>query len=169
MRIKKSFRHASGNLLRRDTGSSIIELAIVFPILLLLFVGTAELGRLFYTYTTLAKATKLGARYLSNSREITTGTQAEQDAIVLKAQSLVVCGYEDCTDRTPIVRGLDPATNVKVTLPTGGSIISSVTVEIQGYTYTPGVFNLSGPTGAASSAIYFELKPATTMRYMLSG
>lgn len=168
MFIKSQFKCAAGNLLRRDRGSSIVELAIVFPILLLLFVGTAELGRLFYTYTTLAKATKLGARYLSNSREITTGTQAEQDAIVLKAKSLVVCGYEDCTDRTPIVAGLDPAINVKVTLPTAG-IISSVTVEIQGYIYKPGVFNLAGPTGATSSAIYFELKPATTMRYMLSG
>ena len=169
MFIKNQFKHAAGNLLRRDRGSSIVELAIVFPILLLLFVGTAELGRLFYTYTTLAKATKLGARYLSNSREITTGTQAEQDAIVLKAQSLVVCGYEDCTNQTPIVTGLDPATNVKVTLPTAGSSISYVTVEIQLYFYKPGVFNLAGPTGATSSAIYFELKPATTMRYMLSG
>ncbi len=49
-------------LRKREDGSSIVELAIVFPILLLLFVGTAELGRLFFTYTTLAKATKSGAR-----------------------------------------------------------------------------------------------------------
>jgi Flp pilus assembly protein TadG len=49
------------DLARREKGNATVELAIVFPILLLLFVGTAELGRLFYTYTTLAKATKTGA------------------------------------------------------------------------------------------------------------
>src|SRR6266545_7562088 len=48
--LKKSSRHLG----KREDGSSIVELAIVFPILLLLFVGTAELGRLFFTYTTLA-------------------------------------------------------------------------------------------------------------------
>ena len=117
MQIATRFKHASGNLLRRDNGGAIIEMAIVFPILLLLFVGVAEVGRLFYTYTTLAKATKLGARYLSNQRNITTGTTAERDALVLQAKHLVVCGYQDCTGRSPIVPGLDPVANVEVTLP----------------------------------------------------
>ena len=164
-----SIKKQTGKSLKEERGSYIIELAIVFPILLLLFVGAAELGRLFYTYNTLAKATKLGARYLSNQRDITTGTQAEIDARVLKAKSLVVCGYEDCTGGKPsIVRGLD-VSNVNITLPTGGAVLSSVTVSIQNYTYTPGVFNLSGPTGAAQSAIYFNLTPGTTVRYMFSG
>ena len=63
---------------RREDGSSIIELAIMFPILLILFVGTAELGRLFYTYTTLAKATYVGARYLSTSRNVVNGSADEK-------------------------------------------------------------------------------------------
>ena len=168
MKITTQFKHASGNLLRRDTGSAIIEMAIVFPILLLLFVGTAEVGRLFYTYTTLAKATKLGARYLSNKKEITAGTEAERDALVLAAKNLVVCGYEDCEGKTPIVPGLDPVTNVEVTLPDTTAVISSVRVEIKNYTYTRGVFTLAGFTASPGDA-YFELKPGTTIRYMFSG
>src|SRR5687767_15558965 len=78
---------------RREHGSSTVELAIVFPILLLLFVGTAELGRLFYTYTTLAKSTKVGARYLSASRDATSADPTQVAAAKLAAQSLVVCGY----------------------------------------------------------------------------
>src|SRR5258705_7507831 len=99
-------------LLRREDGFSTIELAVVFPILLLLFIGTAELGRLFYTYTTLAKATKVGARYLSNNRNFTI--PATSPDVLLRAQSLVVCGYEDCTGpgKPPIVPGLSTA-NVK--------------------------------------------------------
>lgn len=169
MQITTQFKDAIGKLLRRDTGSAIVELAIVFPILLLLFVGTAEVGRLFYTYTTLAKATKLGARYLSNQRALTTGTEDERNALVLKAQNLVVCGYEDCARRPPIVPGLDPATNVSVTLPDATAVISFVRVEIKNYPYTPGVFNLSAVTGAVAGDVYFELKPGTTLRYMLSG
>lgn len=169
-------KHRLSRTLRREDGSSIIELAIVFPILLLLFVGIAELGRLFYTYTTLAKATKVGARYLSTSRNLTKGTTAQIAAAKLAAQSLVVCGYENCagdqpdgTPKVPIVPGLNmsnPAANVRLTVPVAGATVKYVTVEIQGYTYQPGVFNLSGATGADSSLIYFALIPGTQMRYM---
>lgn len=165
MKISTRFNDASGNLLRRDSGGAIVEMAIVFPILLLLFAGTAEVGRLFYTYTTLAKATQLGARYLSNKKELTTGTQTERDALVLKAKNFVVCGYEDCAGRTPIVPGLTTA-NVAVTLPDTTVITTSVRVQITGYQYTRGVFTLTGVTG--NNTLYFELRPGTTIRYMFS-
>src|ERR1041384_685516 len=89
--LKKEISH----LVRRDKGGATVELAIVFPILLLFFVATAELGRLFYTYTTLAKATKTGARYMSTAANPTLA------ATKLRAQSLVVCGYETCTGNQP--------------------------------------------------------------------
>jgi Flp pilus assembly protein TadG len=170
-KILAPLKYRLSRLVRREDGSSIIELAIVFPILLLLFVGTAELGRLFYTYTTLAKATKVGARYLSTSRDAKSSNVTTIAAVKLKAQNLVVYG---CTDRTlapcsttpPIVAGLAPATNIKVTLPVTGTPIKYVKVEIQNYNYAPGVFNLASMTGAASTAIYFPLTPGTEMRYM---
>src|ERR1043166_2664574 len=56
-------------LFTRDDGTQMIEFAIVFPVLLLLFAGTVELGRLFYRYTSLAKATRGSARYLSLVKE----------------------------------------------------------------------------------------------------
>jgi Flp pilus assembly protein TadG len=164
---------------RKEKGSAVVELAIVFPILLLLFVGTAELGRLFYTYTTLAKATKSGARYLSNSRDFTSSDAPTAAAALQNAQSLVVCGYEDCTGVPPIVPGLS-TNNVKVTLFTqteGSSLVRYVKVEIvstengaevQGYRYKRGVFTLDGVTGASgSTSVYKLLGPKTTMRYML--
>jgi hypothetical protein len=154
---------------KNNRGSSTIELAIVFPILLLLFAGTAELGRLYSTYTTLAKATKLGARYLSNKIETADADPAVSGPVITRAKNLVVCGYEDCTGKPPIIPGLNPDTNVRVTVPVAGALPPTyVTVEIQNYTFQPGVFNLAGPTGATSSAIYFSLQPKTTMRYMLT-
>jgi len=167
-------------LFRRGDGSSTIELAIVLPILVLLFAGATELGRLFYTYTTLAKATKVGARYLSTSSDATSSNATTAAAAMLKAQSLVVCGYTDCTGnqpdgtpKVPVVNGLSmnsPGTNVKVTFFTqteGNVLVQYVTVEIQSYTYQPGPFNLAAWTGNANSKFYFPLTPRTTMRYML--
>jgi len=154
-------------LSRKQNGSSTVELAIVFPILLLFFVATAELGRLFYTYTTLAKATKVGARYLSNSKDFTLADTAED--VSLRAKSLVVCGYEDCTGKTPIVAGLAAPGNVNVTLFTrteGTSLVRYVTVEIQGYNYPKGIFTIAGVTGSADNVFYKALTPKTTMRYM---
>jgi Flp pilus assembly protein TadG len=173
-RVKKKLSRLGG----RKEGSSTVELAIVFPILLLLFISSAELGRLFYTYTTLAKATKVGARYLSTSRDVTDPNKAAAE--MLKAQSLVVCGYTDCTTplpdgtaKVPIVAGLsmsNPGTNVKITQFTqteGTVIVNYVKVEIQGYSYSPGEFNLASRVGTANSTFYFAMTPATTMRYML--
>jgi Flp pilus assembly protein TadG len=160
-------------IVRREDGSSIVELAIVFPILLILFVGTAELGRLFYTYTTLAKATKVGARYLSTSRNVSKGTPAQIGTAKTEARNLVVCGFKNCTNQAPIVPGLTPA-NVNICdnfavpcVPAlAGGPIKYFKVEIRTYTYSPGVWNLAAMTGLANSTFYFPLAPGTEMRYM---
>ena len=162
-------KRSRARLISDERGSSIVELAIVFPILLLLFVGVAEIGRLFYTYTTLAKATKMGARFLTTEKDAESTNTATIAATKLRAQRLVVCGYEDsCSNRPSILPGL-ATSNVTVTLPntTPGFIGPRyVRVEITGYTYQPLVFNIAGATDSTSSTFYFPLQPSTRMRYM---
>jgi hypothetical protein len=162
-------------LAKREDGSSIVELAIVFPILLLLIVGTAELGRLFFTYTTLAKATKSGARYISNSRKMLNGSSTEIADEKTRAKNLVVCGKAQlsCTGETPIVPGLTAAKVLicdNISVPCNPVIaagpIKYFRVEIQNYPYTPGVFNVAKMTGQAANTFYFSLTPGTEMRYM---
>jgi hypothetical protein len=162
----------------REDGSSTIELAIMFPILLILFVSTAELGRLFYTYTTLAKATDVGARYLSTSRNVVNGTATEITNEKQWTKNLVVCGVQSidpnaCANQTKIVPGLQTS-NVNIcdnfSVPCNPVIPAGTTkyfkVEITGYNYTAGVFNLAALTGKTSSTFYFPLQPATQTRYM---
>lgn len=163
---------------RREEGSYTIELAIIFPILVLLFVGTAELGRLFYTYTSLSKATAVGARYLSTSRNAVNGTATEKTNAKNEARNLVVCGIKSisataCNGQTPVVPGLTTA-NVLICdnfstacspALTGGSV-KYFKVQITGYTYSAGVFNLASKTGLASSTFYFPLAPSTKSRWM---
>ena len=166
-----SLRH-----LGSENGSSMIEIAIILPILLILFAGAAELGRLFYTYTTLAKATKVGARYTSTSKEATSSDATIKGDAIKSAQSLVVCGVPytiisgaknyDCTGLTPIVSGLSPTANVDVQVsapdPNG---IRYVTVAIKSFNYQRGTFNLESMIGTPG-AFYKAFSPATKMRYM---
>lgn len=150
---------------KREDGSSMIELAIVLPVLLLLFVGAAEMGRMYYTYTTLAKATKVGARYLSTSKLVSA---ADKTAATTAAQNLVICGIAaSCTGQTLIVPGL-AAANVSVTLPVATDPVKYVRVQIQNYPFTTGAFNLAARTGVTNATIYNStaLTPGTTMRYM---
>src|SRR6266511_2944482 len=183
MQATKMLRYLKSRMsrtVRREDGSSMIELAIVFPILLILFVGTAELGRLFYTYTTLAKATRVGARYLSTSRNAVNGTATEITTAKNEARNLVVCGYKDCTgnqpDGTPKVAIVAGLTTANVTICDNFAVpcnpvipadpIKYFRVEIINYNYAAGVFNLATMTGRASTTFYFALKPGTEMRYM---
>ena len=165
---RKSRRRTIGQLPRRfasgEDGSSMVEFAIILPVLLILFAGAAELGRLFYTYTTLVKGTEVGARYLSKSFEATSPVSAEATQAQNFGKSLTVCGYTVCTNQTPILPGLSTS-NVTVTFPIRNNI-RYAKVQITGYTYAPGVFHLAHFTGLANTVFYFGLTPATEMRYM---
>lgn len=49
----------------RQRGIAAVETVIVLPILLLLFLATAEIGRAMMQYNTLAKSVRDGSRYLA--------------------------------------------------------------------------------------------------------
>ena len=62
LRAASPLRVAS-RLRREERGTQLVELAIVIPLMLMLVGATAEFGRFFYTYSTLAKAARAGVRY----------------------------------------------------------------------------------------------------------
>ena len=158
------------SLFRRDNGTQMIEFAIVFPVLLLLFAGTAELGRLFYRYTSLAKATRGSARYLSLVKE-TNWSIAPCGALTISCttagQNMVMCGNPGGCGGAGQPAKIDPnlqAANIVITPPdmttTGPKYL---TVAITNYNYRPLVFNLNAMTGGNFN---LTLTPSTTMRYM---
>jgi len=137
-----------------------IEFALVFPVLLLLFAGTTELGRLFYQYTTLAKGTRAAARYLSTVPNVTTSTSA--------AKNIVLCGNAaGCggTGQPAVMLPNLNANNIVVTPPTTGVGVHYVTVEIVNYNYQFLVFNLNTMTRGNFNV---PLTARTQMRYMVN-
>lgn len=154
---KTRIRDVIKNFLRCENGTQMIEFAIVFPSLILLFAGTVELGRLFYTYTTLAKGTRAAARYLSTATNVATSTDA--------AKRIVLCGNPNvCGDaNNPLILSNLNANNIVVTPPPATGQVRYVTVSITGYNYRFLAFNLNAMTGGNHN---IALSPSTTMRYM---
>ena len=147
-----------GRFARSERGTQLVELAIVLPIVLMLMGAAAEFGRFFYTYQTLSKATRTGARYLT--------TESAAGTMDAKAKNLVVYGNQTGTG-TPVISGLSGG-NVTVTR-TGGSnaFPERVTVRIEGYTYQP-VFDLGKLVGRPSLSLRVPVSPSTTMRHFSS-
>jgi Flp pilus assembly protein TadG len=141
-----------------EHGAYLAEVAIVLPLMLIVMAAIAEFGSYFYTYTTLSKATRGGARYIS--AKVYTSTERT------KAKNIVVCGnLNGCSAGQEILSGLT-ASNVEITS-TGSPILpTTVTVRIVNYRYQS-LFDLSKWAGGA---IWDDVSvsPSTTMRYMLN-
>lgn len=138
---------------RAERGAQFVELAIVLPILLVLIGAAAEFGLYYNTYITLAKATRVGARYLSGKNF----TPTEKT----KTLNLVVCGViteTPCASGTEVIKGLTDA-NVAIDytpLDPNTQIPDKITVRITGYQYQPFKF-FGGPWTAV------DVNASTTM------
>jgi Flp pilus assembly protein TadG len=64
------------NKARRSKGQSMVELAIAMPLMLLLMLGTIDLGRMFFDYVELRNAVREGAGYGARMPGDTTGMRA---------------------------------------------------------------------------------------------
>jgi Flp pilus assembly protein TadG len=143
---------------RDEGGTQLVELALVMTLMLTLFGAVAEFGRYFYEYQTLAKASRVGARYLA-----TAPVNATEDAI---AKNLVIYGNTSGTG-TPVVSGLS-TTQVVITRAGGVPILpQTVTVKIVGYKHQT-IFDLGKLTNNASLSLNIDVKPSVTMRYLLT-
>src|ERR1051325_10845948 len=98
--LRRSRRlHWLNRFRRDDRGVQLVELAIVLPIMLLLFGAVAEFGRYFYEYTTAAKAARVGARFLV-SKKVNSATDYQT-----QAKNLVVYGNIGGTG-SPVLPGM---------------------------------------------------------------
>lgn len=149
---------------RNDNGGTLVELAILIPALAVMLAAVTEVGLLFQNYTTLSKATRTAARYLSN-HPFTTDEQN-------KAKNLVVCGkLTACAANDRLVKGIETA---NVCIESAGSpTIETVTVRIPRsggacgapYLHQP-IFDI-GALLHSSVSLAKPLSPSTTMWHRL--
>jgi len=141
----------------RQAGTAALELAIALPVLLLLLVATAEVGRLLSQYDTLTKSVRDAARFLaSNALGGTTGIVLITPQVQTQTQNLVVTGNINGSG-SALLPGL-VAANVTVTT------VDSTHVSVSGAcTYQP-LLGATLPTfGIGSSPISFSFPLTATI------
>ena len=159
-KIKAGRRITRGWLARHlkdERGVQLVEMAIVVPIFLILFAAVAEFGRYFYEYTTLAKASRAGARYLITAAP----TPAEDD----KARKIVVFGNVNGTG-SPLMPGL-ALTNVTITRQGDSAVPETIKVQITNFKHQP-LFDLGALIKVPSLSTNVDVKPSVTMRYLIT-
>jgi Flp pilus assembly protein TadG len=155
-------RHIS-RFARNERGVQLAELAIVLPIIALLFAATAEFGRYFYEYSTMAKAARIGARYLA-----TACVKPGED---VNAKNLVVYGNAAGTG-SPVLDGL-ATSNIAITRrDSTGAVMAAgvpqtVTVDVTNFKFQP-LFDLGGLMNNNGLSLNIDVKPSVTMRYLLT-
>lgn len=146
---------------RDEQGVQLLELAIVLPMLCLLFGAVAEFGRYFYEYTTAAKGARAGARYLISKSVTSTATNWEANA-----KNIVVYGNTAGTG-TPILPGLSTA-NVDVQYSGGVAAVPElVRVSIVNYEHES-LFDIGEMLNMPSLSLNIDVQPSVTMRYLLT-
>jgi hypothetical protein len=114
----------------RQRGVATVEVAITLPLLMLLLLATAEVGRALFQYNTLTKALRDSALYVSGARPGSTGVFNLTDEIRDAGQRLVVYGNGAGTGPT-LLQGLAPS-DVTIADSGGGYITVSAV-----YNFTP--------------------------------
>lgn len=141
---------------RDERGTQFVELAIVLPVMLLLFAAVAEFGRFFYTYSTLAKAARAGARY-TITRPLNTASLNEAKSLAVFGDPLAGCAG------TPVLSGLQCA-NIDIQQSTVNGVVV-VTARVVNYQYQP-VLDLGRVTGIAGASLRINVSPSMTMKYV---
>ena len=120
--------------LRRErcAGVATIEFAICAPLLLLLMLATAEIGRFLYQYNTLTKSVRDGVRFAVNEAAVGTTRVVNLTPLVLtQTRNLVATGTITGTG-SPLLPGL-ATQDVEVTNDANGFV--SVSAD---YTFVDG-------------------------------
>jgi len=139
-------------------GAAIVEFALVLTIMLLITAGIFEFGRAFQYYDALAKATRDGARYMSNAPKATISSVAVSNAKNLVVTEANAANLSPILTTADVVVTCTPAACADNTAPT------DVEVTISGYS-----INIGGVMPFVSGTISYNgvtLAPHTTMRYM---
>lgn len=152
-------KRASNKLGTRQHGLAATEFAVILPVMLLLMLGTAELGRAFYLNNVLTKAARDGARYLAtHAIDGTTGVIDITTELETATKNLVI--YGDTKTGTPLLENFTPA-DVTIT-----PLVDAVHVQLSAvYNFTP-IFSRIPTFGLGSGDIQlnYPLRASITVR-----
>jgi Flp pilus assembly protein TadG len=118
--------------IKKNVGQSVLEFALIFPILFLMITGLFDLGRAVFAYTTFNNAVREGTRYASVQPKNTTG--ATDTAIESKIRNYFY-QIKDFNDNSVIhIARIDMDTDPKI----------QITITYSFNPITPGIKQIIG-------------------------
>jgi hypothetical protein len=136
--MMKLFEKRAG---KKTRGQTMVEFALILPVLLMTMYGVMEFGRLLFIYITTTSAAREATRYASAVEEI-GGTERYRDCTgireaarrvdVLNAiQSIAITYYTDYGGPTQVVRGTCPVGGLGPALNLGDQVVVEVIGNFQ--------------------------------------
>ncbi|MBR9829229.1 MAG: pilus assembly protein [Oceanospirillales bacterium] len=164
-------RQAKGRQ-KRQQGVAAVEMTLVLPVLLLLMLATAEVGRMLYQYNTLTKAQRNGVRLLAT--QLNYGQQSTlsecpmlggtlPDNLINRASNLIVYGSEVGAGEA-VLPGLTTAGVGFCEVPA----LNEVQVHLE-YDFTPMMFTQLPTFGGDPIDLEFTLDSSISMRVLGGG
>lgn len=101
-------------------GQSLVELALMLPVLLLILLGVLDLGRLFFAQVTLSNASREGARFgmtdSTNSNGIKSAAVNESAGLILATNVTVECAPAGSPQTYGACASPQPGDRIRVTV-----------------------------------------------------
>ena len=135
-------------LSRRRPGQSLVEFALILPVLLLIFMGIVDFGRAIYAYNSVSNAAREGARLgIVDQR---TGTGGAYLAAIEAANQATALGLSPTNPSQVLVTFPDPSVTHNCQAISVGCPIS-VRVQYQFNAITPIIGRIIGPITLGST------------------
>jgi Flp pilus assembly protein TadG len=130
-----------------ERGQSLVETALVVPVLVTLLVGAVEMGRVVYASIAVANAAKAGAQYgcengyaAQDSTGIATAASSEAPTLTVSTTSSSACSCSDGTAST--CQNTDcPNSHIEETVTVNTSATVSASIQLPGL---PKTFSVKG-------------------------
>jgi Flp pilus assembly protein TadG len=143
---------------QRSRGTAAVEFVIAMPVLIVLMLAAAELGRVFVQYDTLSYSIRDSARFVTeNAIDGTTGVVNITGDVVTQARNLAVYG-NTAGAGSPALPGFSTGQVSVVDAGNGNIEVSAA------YPYQPMIGNALPRLGGGSTSTLFMLRVSVTMR-----
>lgn len=153
----------SRNDLRSQGGLAAVELALALPLLVMVMLAVAELGRAFYQYNALQKTTRDGLAFLASSARNNAGVIPNPlpASLVETTENLIVYGLPvQAEGAEPLLPEFDPEEDVELLSPDADHVQANVS-----YTYIPALLSIIPTFGFGDGIqVPIDLEVTLTMR-----
>ncbi len=95
MKLAKRMRPSLRRIIRGKRGQSLVEFALIAPVLIILMLGTIDYGRVYFAYVSVTNGARNGAHFASDSSTAAQDTDGIRTAVLGDTSDLLDTSSEN--------------------------------------------------------------------------